>query len=324
MTLRAVNRPETWTLYAPDPDPAPERHLPFLVLRSFEEFLDRGPRLEPSVTRRLAIEASLVPEGEAPFTLDGYCALCRQPTRFDVRFAFAWQRTASGRLMPNWREFLDCESCGLRNRVRAAFHLFEQEFHPRRDAAIYITEAITPAYRWLAARYPGTVGSEYLGDDARPGELRDGVRHEDLLGLSFPPAGLDFVLSFDVLEHVPDDRVAFTELLRCLRPGGRLLFSAPFRFDRARGELRARREPDGTIHHLMPPEYHGNPVLPEQGSLCYRYFGWDCLDLLAEVGFEDPAVLTYWSVELGYLGEPQYLVWARKPGSTPETPTGNA
>jgi SAM-dependent methyltransferase len=299
-------------------------HLDHLALRSFSEYLSSAQRLVPSADRRLAIEESLVPEGESPFQLEGWCALCRQATRFAVEFAYAWQRGASGRLLPNWREFLDCERCGLRNRVRAAFHLFEQELapgahaahaSPAADTAIYITEAVTPAYRWLAERYPLAVGSEYFGEDARPGELRGGIRHESLLALSFADATFDAVLSFDVFEHLPDDRAGFREVFRCLKPGGNFLFSAPFRFDQERGEVRAVREPDGTVRHLLPPEYHGNPIAPAEGSLCYRYFGWDCLDHLAETGFEDCAIVSYWSAELGYLGHPQYLVMARKPAT---------
>jgi hypothetical protein len=283
----------------------PDFFVPFLFLRSYGEYLSSRSRLDPPLERRQAIEEALVPEGEQPFAVPGRCALCKSATGFSVQFANAWHHTSAGKLLPNWREYLHCERCGLCNRVRAAFHAFEQELAPAPDAAIYITEAITPAYRWLAQRYPGTVGSEFLGDE---------VRHEDLMALSFAEATLDFVLSFDVFEHVPDERAGFREVFRCLRPGGRFLFSAPFRFEQQSGEVRAVRAADGTIRHLLPPEYHGNPVRPDEGSLCYRYFGWDCLDLLAAAGFTDSAVLTYWSAELGYLGEPQYLVMARKPG----------
>jgi len=45
-----------------------------------------------------------------------------------------------------------------------------------------------------------------------------------------PMAGesIDAVILFEVLEHVPDHRLALAEIARVLRPGGRLFMSVPF------------------------------------------------------------------------------------------------
>ena len=51
----------------------------------------------------------------------------------------------------------------------------------------------------------------------------------------------------------------------------------------------------GTISHLLPPEYHADP-------LCFYHFGWDLLDALRSLGFRDTLALIYWTGELGYLG----------------------
>jgi len=42
-----------------------------------------------------------------------------------------------------------------------------------------------------------------------------------------PDAGFDVVIACDVLEHVPDDRAAFRELRRILRPGGLAILTVP-------------------------------------------------------------------------------------------------
>ena len=47
--------------------------------------------------------------------------------------------------------------------------------------------------------------------------------------LPFPDESIDFVLSHEVLEHVQDDRTAAQEMLRVLRPGGRLALFVPNR-----------------------------------------------------------------------------------------------
>ncbi|MCL4559200.1 MAG: class I SAM-dependent methyltransferase [Chloroflexi bacterium] len=47
--------------------------------------------------------------------------------------------------------------------------------------------------------------------------------------LPFPEASFDLVLSHEVLEHVQDDRQAVREIIRTLRPGGRLVLFCPNR-----------------------------------------------------------------------------------------------
>lgn len=49
----------------------------------------------------------------------------------------------------------------------------------------------------------------------------------DACRLPFPDASFDRVIAAEVLEHLPDDRTAFAELARVLRPGGRLAVTVP-------------------------------------------------------------------------------------------------
>ncbi len=47
--------------------------------------------------------------------------------------------------------------------------------------------------------------------------------------LPFPDNSFDLILSHEVLEHVRDDRLAVSEIMRTLRPGGRLVLFVPNR-----------------------------------------------------------------------------------------------
>jgi SAM-dependent methyltransferase len=48
-------------------------------------------------------------------------------------------------------------------------------------------------------------------------------------GLPFPAESFDAILSHEVLEHVQDDRAAVAEMVRVLKPGGRMVIFVPNR-----------------------------------------------------------------------------------------------
>lgn len=182
-----------------------------------------------------------------------------------------------------------------------------------RDATVYISEQTTQLYRLLKSRvFPRLIGSEYLGDRCERGAELDDIRNEDLCQLSFGDRSLDAVLTFDVLEHIPDYHAAVREMFRCLKPGGYLVMTVPFNLASPATLIRAEIDADGRVRHLLPPEYHGDPLNPNGGVLCFQTFGWDLLDLLRGEGFIEVQALDCWSSEFGYLGEPLVFL-AKKP-----------
>ena len=100
--------------------------------------------------------------------------------------------------------------------------------------------------------------------------------------------------------------------VRCLTDGGLLLFTAPFVRTSPSTIQRARLSGSGEIEHLLPPEYHGDPMNPDGGILCFQHFGWDVIEALKAAGFTEPHALFMWSRRLGYLGDEQVLFSARK------------
>ena len=240
---------------------------------------------------------------------NGCCALCDRGVRFVL--------TVPAEGQANFREDMTCPGCGLNARVRAGLHLATAG-QPR-DARIYITEQASRPFVWLQRRHPAVLGSEFTTDPVRiealAGELRDvlggegGIRFEDVTRLSMADASLDAVLSFDVLEHVPDYRAALAEFARVLKPGGRLVLTAPFIRDSEHTLVRARLGDGGEVDHLMEPEYHGDPV--GGGILCFYHFGWDLADHARAAGFADARMVLPWSPGLGYCGELWTLVAIR-------------
>jgi hypothetical protein len=243
-------------------------------------------------------------DGEIPMHLDANCYVCQSRQSLSIE-------SHDGAV--NWRETLRCPKCGLINRWRSGVHLFEAICQPARSSAIYITEAVTPLYRTLKQRFPNTIGSEFVEDVVSGSMIKaqgETVRIEDVTRLSFAADTFDALLSFDVLEHVPDYRKALAEFFRVLKPGGTLLWSAPFCFEEVT-EIRASLLADGSVEHHLPPDYHGDP-LSDQGVLCFQSFGFDILSDMQDVGFEKPGICCYCSRASGYLDR-NILYVARKP-----------
>jgi SAM-dependent methyltransferase len=289
-----------------------ERHTPpweaFESVRvaSHDAYREHVERNAARMAERADIEARLCPSLAEPFSVDGYCIACHAPTQFRVGYEYG-VTAPDGRLLPNWREHLVC-TCGLNARTRLALHAFlEGQSGVDLDEPIYVMEQTSALYRWLQRCAPRLIGSEFLGDHRRGGDVIGGVRHEDATRLSFADSAFAHILSLDVFEHVPDYRRAFAECARCLRPGGRLLFTVPFLADSPSTLIRARRGSDGRIEHLLPPEHHGDPMNAGEGILCFQHFGWDMLDDLRAAGFRDAAALFAWSRPFGYLGGEQVL-----------------
>ncbi len=116
------------------------------------------------------------------------------------------------------------------------------------------------------------IPSQFLPEH-RPGALVKGVRNENFEKLTFKDASIDLHVSQDVFEHVLDPDAAFREIARTLRPGGMHIFTVPIVRKTEPSRTRARLE-NGTLCHLLPEEYHGNPV-GDGRSLVTTDWGYD-------------------------------------------------
>lgn len=191
----------------------------------------------------------------------------------------------------SYREGLNAH--GLNSRQRAVWHELKRELHERElpadSARIYAPEYLSTLAKKLREHYPGFQGSEYLEDKPLQRHFSS-VPHEDLGQLSFAERSFDAVLVNDIFEHVPDLPKVLGEIHRVLDTGGVLLSTFPFAFKRDEGIERARLREDGSIEHLLPPEYHGDPVKRE-GVLVFTIPGWNILDQCRAAGFAEPQML---------------------------------
>ncbi|WP_337865726.1 methyltransferase domain-containing protein [Ignavibacterium sp.] len=280
-------------------------------VRSFDEFVRYEQTMRGEYKTRSEFENNLLPDNSDNFTYNGYCIVCESIVPFHVDFWNAYN--INGKKIPNWRERLVCPGCGLNNRMRLTYHLITELFSDFPSSSTYITEQTTNLFRLLKQINQNLIGSEYLGNEVPNGEVNNsGIRNEDFTNLSFADEQFGYIISLEVLEHIPDYRKALEESFRTLKQNGKFLFTVPFNRNSKENLVRARLNYDGTITHLQPPEYHGDPLNRIQGCLCYYHFGWELLDDLKTAGFSDAYAIFTYSKEFGYLGGEQIFFIATK------------
>ena len=234
---------------------------------------------------------------EAQFHWPGVCDICECRTTFSAAPVKLAPRDHFAFRVVWWMSFL-C-GCNMSNLSRAVYRAFLDGGGGREDR-IYHVGHYSHFRKWLCVGMPNVTASQYE-EGRRPGETSDGVRYETLTGLSFEDGAFDWTICMEVLEHVPDYKAALREMARTLRSGGRALLSFPWLGgDNYEHFVRAEQLPDGSIQHLHPPEYHGDPAKAE-GILSFRDFGWRILDELRDAGFTRASAIFVFGPLHGYM-----------------------
>jgi len=244
--------------------------------------------------------------------MPGYCNICANLTVFHTRH-------------PNFREHVRCLRCGSVNRHRQIAAVMLSTLHGTGTTASWFASlrrlppnlsvwtAETP--RAVQARLKDRLGancisSEYLDAGLVSGQEVKGVLHVDIQRTHFLDNSLDYILTSDVMEHVPHPESALKETYRILKPGGYHIFTAPFYHHRFTNEVRSEYNADGSLKHHRQPWYHDDPLRP-QGVLAYTVFAPELLCQIEKIGFE-AQLLRLHSPLHGIYGQNGLVIVARK------------
>jgi hypothetical protein len=204
----------------------------------------------------------------------------------------------------NCRETLGVE--GVVSRQRAQLLVLRWlvqngELPPLEQQRLYLSEAITGYAEYLRQRCPQLRTSEYLPEADH--WLRGRVAHRDVRQLSLPPASMHCLICNEVFEHVEQLPQALASLVEVLTLDGYLLATVPLAYGQQASIVKAIwRGEDQEPELLMEPEWHGDPVHPQLGSLVYQIPGWELLDQLREAGFRRAELHAISSERYGVLG----------------------
>lgn len=209
-------------------------------------------------------------------------ALLRLPRGHDVRRRFRrvlyrgssvecplCERTFS-RFMPGreGRPNAVCPACGSEERHRALWLWLTE----RAGIGERPLKLLHLAPEWTLEQRLRALGNlDYLTADLDAAGV---MVHFDVTDIPYDAGSFDAIVCSHVLEHVPDDRAAMSELCRVLRPGGWAVFLVPIDLDSA--------------ETLEDPAV----VTPEQRLAAYwatdhvRLYGRDFPDRLRAAGFD--------------------------------------
>lgn len=117
----------------------------------------------------------------------------------------------------------ECPRCRSIGRHRQQQLLMDQ--HPEwLDGKVVLHFAPEPCFEHRYGERLAATGGKYVRADYNPTK---GETKVDLQAIPFADDTFDTVICHNVLEHVPDDHKALTELARVLKPGGRALLTVP-------------------------------------------------------------------------------------------------
>jgi SAM-dependent methyltransferase len=190
-------------------------------------------------------------------TNEGYCACCRSQTVFTSHDAWL-------------RDFYTCQGCGSVPRQRHLQTVLDECVPQWHDLVVHESSPSNDLLSRWCSQYSG---SQFFPDVPR-GTVRDGVRSEDVEQLTFADESIDLFITQDVLEHVFRPDRALQDIHRVLKPGGVHVFTAPKHRTLDRTRQRAELTPEGEVRHLLPAEYHGNPIGDNKALVTWDY-GYD-------------------------------------------------
>lgn len=189
------------------------------------------------------------------------------------------------------RDDYRCTNCRSMTRQRDLAQLILDDFC--RGAASSLTEAVQKSLLdgikiyeigiqgpigQRISKLPGYTNS-YYWENVKPGEIKDGVRCEDIRRLTFKDNTFDLVISMEVFEHVFNVSSAISEISRVLKPGGQHIFTTPVKYPFPEKTTERAKLAKGKIVYLEAARYH--VAGDKSKSLVVSDFGQDLIELHA-------------------------------------------
>jgi methyltransferase family protein len=258
--------------------------FPSVAFRSHQEFQHYWSANRTYLEAREAYHESLATR-ERSLTCKGTCAPCLRPVEF-LSVTDDGAALKDGRRMPDWDRQMRCDCAdGMAAHERVLIHFLQASvLAPWAQLLVFgpcsIVHRLTPL----------------VGAVTRVARLQSS--HAPVLDA--PGERFHLVVAQDYLNFVPPLQSALTEIFRVLVAGGRFVFTVPFQCTAASSIL------------MDAAAFSFAPGMPTEFRGIEHKFGWDLLPMLRSIGFSQATAYLYWSEELGYLGNTNFIFKAVK------------
>ncbi|MCX7376733.1 MAG: class I SAM-dependent methyltransferase [Alphaproteobacteria bacterium] len=239
----------------------------------------------------------------------GRCPVCEHDTMFEMQ-------------APKYYRSAKCASCGSWPAQRAFWYALTSLRTNWRDLTIHESSPggdpvtfrfLKECRNYVVSQYnPEQPGGMMVFDQGKAGGK---YIVQDLQKQTFPDNYFDLVVTREVFEHVFDPESAISEIARTLKPGGLCLMAVPVA-NRFKATQRRARIVDGVVEHILPPEYHGNPM-SKDGALVTIDWGYDIAPLLTKFSGIPFYSQTFDNLDLGIRDEFNQILVGFK-GSLPD------
>lgn len=249
--------------------------FPAVAFQSHQEFTTYRAQNQTSLQARDAYHETLAITGPS-LTLKGTCAPCLRPVEF-LSTSEDVVVLKDGRRIPNWNRQMRC-NCddALNGHERALVHFLQA------SALAPWTQSLLLGPCSVARRIASLAGSANHVPNLQSSEA----------AIDAPDQNFHVVVSQNYLQLVVPLQEALAEIFRVLVAGGRFVFTIPFQVAAASSQLMG---PAGVA-----------------SARAEHKLGWDLLPMLRKIGFRQATAYLYWSEELGYLGNTNFIFKAVK------------
>ena len=123
---------------------------------------------------------------------------------------------------------IKCPKCGALERHRFLYYVYQKYILSDRNKKIKILH--TAPEKSIYNLFVSSANVDYTSIDLFPEKYSyvNNCLKMDVLNLKFADNTFDYIISNHVVEHIENERLFFKELLRVLKPDGKMILTAPY------------------------------------------------------------------------------------------------